>query len=147
MSGRPAPRPRRDFPYLVPIASRWSDNDMYGHINNVAYLSFFDTVANRYLIEEAGLKPLESPVIGLVVETGCHYFSALSYPEPVEAGLAVARIGTSSVRYEIGIFAVGAEVSAAHGHFVHVYVDAAKRRPISIPNWLRDALVRITIHT
>lgn len=118
---------------------------MYGHINNVTYLSFFDTVANKFLIEEIGLDPLESPVIGLVVETGCAFFSSLSYPQIVEAGLLAARLGKSSVRYEIGIFAENADETAAHGHFIHVYVEAAQRRPIDIPAGWREKLARIAV--
>lgn len=140
MSGRAQPRPRSDFRYFTAIASRWSDNDMYGHVNNVAYLSFFDTVANKFLIEEVGLLPTESAVIGLVVETGCAYLSALSYPQTIEAGLVVARLGSSSVRYEIGIFAEGATETAAHGHFIHVYVDAKTRRPVILPEAWRQIL-------
>lgn len=140
---RAAPRPRSDFRYFTTITTRWSDNDMYGHVNNVVYLSFFDAAANRFLIEEGGLKPLESAVVGLVVETGCTYFSALSYPQIVEAGVLAARIGTSSVRYEIGIFAEGERECAAHGHFVHVYVDSKTRRPVPVPQDLRAALAHI----
>ena len=140
---RASPRPRRDFRYFTTITTRWSDNDMYGHINNVAYLSFFDAAANRYLIEEGGMKPLASAVVGLVVETGCVYFAPLSYPQPVDVGVVVATIGTSSVRYEIGVFAQDDQQSAAHGHFIHVYVDARTRRPIPLPPDLRSALAHI----
>lgn len=140
---RAAPRPRTDFRYFSAISTRWSDNDVYGHVNNVAYLSYFDTVVNRFLIEEAGLRPTASPAVGLVVETACAYFSALSYPQEVEAGIVVAKIGTSSVRYEVGIFAASETMSAAHGHFVHVYVDAASRRPVALPDNMRRALMRI----
>jgi acyl-CoA thioester hydrolase len=137
------PRQRGDFRYFTKITTRWSDNDMYGHVNNVVYLAFFDAAVNRFLIEEAGMTPLASPVVGLVVETGCAYFSALSYPQLVDVGVMAAKIGTSSVRYEIGIFAEGASESAAHGHFVHVYVDAHTRRPVPVPQGLRAALTHI----
>jgi acyl-CoA thioester hydrolase len=116
---------------------------MYGHVNNVAYYGFFDSAVNRFLIEHGEIAPLASPVIGLVVETGCVYFSALSYPETVEAGIVVAHVGSSSVRYELGIFAEGAPNAAAQGHFVHVYVDAKTRRPAPLPAQLRAALDRI----
>lgn len=145
MSPRPQPRSRTDFRHFTSITTRWADNDMYGHVNNVAYYGFFDTAVNRYLIEHGGLDPMTSPIVGLVVETGCAYFQALSYPETVEAGIVVARLGTSSVRYEIGIFAEGAEHAAAQGHFVHVYVDAKTRRPEPLPAPLRAALERIRL--
>lgn len=137
---RPRPRPRGDYPYLRPITTRWMDNDAYGHLNNVVYYSFFDTVVNAWLIERGALEIEAGPVIGLVVETGCHYFSALSYPQPVVAGLRVAHLGRSSVRYEIGLFAEHSESAAAQGHFVHVYVDRATRRPVALPAQLRAAL-------
>lgn len=143
MSERPAPRPRGAFRYFRTIASRWADNDMYGHVNNVAYLGFFDTIVNRFLIEEAGLRPMESTVVGLVVETGCNYFSSLSYPQDIEVGLVAPKLGTSSVRYEIGIFSKAAEETAAHGHFVHVYVDRKTHRPVALPPEFRQALARI----
>lgn len=137
---RPQPRPRADFRLFVPISTRWMDNDVYGHINNVTYYSFFDTAVNRYLMDSGVLDIARSPVIGLVVETGCHYFSPLAFPDDIEAGLKVAHIGNTSVRYEIGIFKKGQELTAAHGHFVHVYVDQASRRPVPLPADLRQAL-------
>jgi acyl-CoA thioester hydrolase len=143
MTARSHPRSRTDFRHFTSITTRWADNDMYGHVNNVAYYGFFDTAVNRYLIEHGGLDPMTSPVVGLVVETGCAYFQPLSYPETVEAGIVVARLGTSSIRYEIGIFAEGAGQAAAQGHFVHVYVDAKTRRPQPLPAPLRAALERI----
>lgn len=137
---RPQPRPRADFRLFVPISTRWMDNDVYGHINNVTYYSFFDTAVNRYLMDSGVLDIARSPVIGLVVETGCHYFSPLAFPDDIEAGLKVAHMGNTSVRYEIGIFKKGQELTAAHGHFVHVYVDQATRRPVPLPSKLRQAL-------
>ncbi len=137
---RPQPRPRADFRLFVPISTRWMDNDVYGHINNVTYYSFFDTAVNRYLMDSGVLDIARSPVIGLVVETGCHYFSPLAFPDDIEAGLKVAHMGNTSVRYEIGIFKKGQELTAAHGHFVHVYVDQATRRPVPLPAELRQAL-------
>ena len=116
------------------------DNDAYGHLNNIVYYSFFDTTVNTWLIEHGALDIHKGPVIGFVVETGCHYFAPLAYPQKVIAGLRVTEIGRSSVRYEIGLFAEEAETAAAQGHFIHVYVDRATRRPVSLPDALRAAL-------
>ena len=127
-SARPTPRPRTDFRHFTSITTRWADNDAYGHVNNVVYYSYFDTIVNQYLIDAGALDIERSPVIGLVVETHCNYFAPLSFPHPVDAGLRVARIGSSSVHYEIGLFAAKEPLTAAHGHFVHVYVDRATRR-------------------
>jgi len=140
-TSRPAPEPRSAFRYFSPIATRWMDNDAYGHVNNVVYYSFFDTAVNRYLIEAGALDIQRGEVIGLVVETRCNYFAPLEFPQMVEAGLRVAHVGGSSVRYEIGLFAAGAAESAACGHFVHVYVDRALRRPVPLPEVLRAALL------
>ncbi|TCS99554.1 acyl-CoA thioester hydrolase [Tepidimonas ignava] len=107
------------------------DNDVYGHVNNVVYYSWFDTAVNATLIEHGVLDPERSEVIGLVVHTQCHYFAPLAFPQTVQAGVRVAHLGRSSVRYEVGIFADGAERTAAHGHFVHVYVDRTTRRPVT----------------
>jgi acyl-CoA thioester hydrolase len=133
LHARPTPRPRTDFRHFTSITTRWADNDAYGHVNNVVYYSYFDTVVNQYLIGAGELDIERSRVIGLVVETHCNYFAPLSFPHPVEAGLRVARIGSSSVHYEIGLFAAGQPLSAAHGHFVHVYVDRATRRSTPLP--------------
>jgi acyl-CoA thioester hydrolase len=123
------------------------DNDVYGHVNNVVYYSFFDTAVNRYLIEQGALDPAAGEVIGLVVETQCNYFSPLSFPQPVQAGLRVAHAGRSSVRYEIALFAQGQERAAAAGHFVHVYVDRLSRRPIDrFPEALEKALHPLKAH-
>lgn len=119
------------------------DNDVYGHVNNVVYYSFFDTVVNQYLIEQGALDIETSTVVGLVVETQCSYFSPISFPDTVHAGLVVARLGTSSVRYEIGLFRGDSPETAARGHFVHVYVDRESRRPVPLPPRLHDALARI----
>jgi acyl-CoA thioester hydrolase len=137
---RPQPRTRADFSLFLPISTRWMDNDVYGHINNVTYYSFFDTAVNRYLMECGVLDIAHSTVIGLVVETGCHYFSSLSFPDDIEAGISVAHIGNTSVRYEIGIFKKDEELTAAHGHFVHVYVDKDTRRPVPLPDNLQKSL-------
>jgi acyl-CoA thioester hydrolase len=144
MTERALPLPRSAFVHFRAITTRWMDNDVYGHINNVQYYSYFDTVVNGYLIDQGALDPQNSMVIGLVVETHCNYFSPLSFPQRVDAGLRVARIGTSSVRYEIGLFAEGEGVAAAQGHFIHVYVDRITRRPAVLPNSLRDAVVALS---
>lgn len=122
------------------IDTRWMDNDVYGHVNNVVYYSFFDTAVNRWLIEQGVLDPATSAVIGLVVETGCRFAKSLTFPDRVEAGLRVAKIGTSSVRYEVGLFREGDPEPAAEGHFVHVYVDRETRRPTPLPHEMRRAL-------
>ena len=120
---------RAHYRALREIGTRWSDNDIYGHINNIVYYGWFDTAVNAWLIE-AGLLDIDrGDPIGLVVETGCRYFSPLTYPEPVEIGLAVEHLGRSSVRYRLGVFAKGAPEAAAEGHFVHVYVGRGDRRP------------------
>jgi acyl-CoA thioester hydrolase len=137
---RATPVMRAAFPHFRAITTRWMDNDVYGHVNNVQYYSFFDTVVNGYLIAQGALDPVSSDVIGLVVETQCNYFAPLSFPQGVDAGLRVAHLGTSSVRYEVGLFAQGDEAAAAQGHFVHVYVDRATRRPVALPQLLKDAL-------
>ncbi len=116
------------------------DNDVYGHVNNVVYYSYFDTAVNRYLIEAGALDIHAGAVIGLVVETQCHYFEPLAFPQRIDAGLRVAHQGRSSVRYEVGLFAQGAPTTAACGHFVHVYVDRQTRRPTALPAALQAAL-------
>jgi len=132
-----------EYLFHTPITTRWSDNDIYGHINNVAYYSYFDSAANLYLIEAGGLDVAAGGVIGLVVESHCAYHAPLSYPTPLIAGLRVDRLGNRAVTYGIAIFAEGEDVAAAHGHFVHVFVDRTTRRPVTIPPALRDALARL----
>ncbi len=134
---------RGDYRHFYPLSTRWSDNDIYGHINNVIYYAYFDSAANRYLIEEGNLDIHAGDVVGFVVSSGCEYHAPLSYPEPIEAGLRVDKLGNSSVRYGIGIFRQGAETAAAHGHFVHVFVDRASNKPVPIPAPLRTALAAI----
>jgi acyl-CoA thioester hydrolase len=140
---RTGQRPRAAYRHFMSIESRWMDNDVYGHINNVVYYAFFDTVVNRYLIKAGALDIHQGAVIGLVVETGCQYFAPLSFPDTIEAGLRVVRIGRSSVRYEVGLFRAGEAAPAAQGHFVHVYVDRGNRRPVELPAPLRDALAAV----
>jgi acyl-CoA thioester hydrolase len=141
---KPAPPTREDYKIFYPISTRWSDNDIYGHVNNVTYYSYFDTAANRYLIEEGGLDISDGTIVGYVVNSGCEYHAPITYPESVEAGVRVDRLGNSSVQYGIAIFREGEEVAAAHGHFVHVFVEREKNRSVSIPENLRIALERIS---
>ena len=145
MSERPARSTRAAYRLFRPIATRWMDNDVFGHVNNVVYHAYFDTAVNGYLIDEGVLVIGQSPVVGLVVETGCTYFESVAFPDALEAGLAVARLGRSSVRYAIGIFRAGAESAAAQGHFVHVYVDRATQRPIEIPDEVRAKLEALAV--
>ncbi|UZD56238.1 acyl-CoA thioesterase [Caldimonas aquatica] len=137
---RPQPEPRSAYPYFLPITTRWMDNDVYGHVNNVVYYSYFDTVVNRYLVERGVLDIHQGQTIGLVVETQCNYFSSIAFPQLVHAGLRVAQLGHSSVRYEVGLFADDEPLTAAKGHFVHVYVDRGSRRPAALPQALVAAL-------
>lgn len=135
---------RDDYKHFLSIPTRWMDNDIYGHVNNVVYYAYFDTVVNQYLIEAGGLDIHGGSVIGLVVETMCQYFQPLAFPDVIEAGLRVGRLGRTSVRYEVGIFRRGEEKPAAAGHFVHVYVDRQTRRPVPLPESMRAALTRIS---
>jgi acyl-CoA thioester hydrolase len=127
----------------MPIQTRWKDNDVYGHVNNVEYYSYFDTAINAWLIREGGLDIERGEVIGLCVESHCEYRAALTFPETIEVGLRVGKLGRSSVRYELGIFRTGDDEPAAEGHFVHVFVDRENRRPIPIPAGIRAALERL----
>ncbi len=137
---RPQAQPRSAYRVFRPIGTRWSDNDVYGHVNNVVYYSWFDTAVNAHLIEQGALDIHDGEVIGLVIETQCNYFAPLSFPQTVSAGLRVAHLGSSSVRYEVGLFAEGEELAAACGHFVHVYVDREARRPVPLPERLKKTL-------
>ena len=137
---RATPDNRADYRHFLVVSTRWMDNDVYGHVNNVVYYSYFDTVVNQYLIERGGLDIAKSAMVGLVVETQCHYFRPISFPDIVHAGLRVARLGTSSVRYEVGIFRNDEMQAAARGHFVHVYVDRESNRPAPLSDQLRAAL-------
>jgi acyl-CoA thioester hydrolase len=146
MSNRPDRLGREAFRVFRPIATRWMDNDVYGHVNNVAYYAYFDTAVNGWLIEKGLLDPAASPIIGLVVETGCAYFESAAFPEPLEAGLAVTHLGRTSVRYAIGIFKEHAGRTAAQGHFVHVYVDRTTGRPVDLPDHVRAALSTLAVY-
>lgn len=137
---RPQPEPRSAYRVFRTIGTRWADNDVYGHVNNVVYYSWFDTAVNAHLIEQGALDIHSGSSIGLVIETQCNYFAPLAFPENVEAGIRVSRVGASSVRYEVGLFAQGAPETAARGHFIHVYVDRHTRRPAPLPEKLRAVL-------
>ena len=133
MTGRAIRTKRADYRHFLAIPTRWSDNDAYAHVNNVVYYSWFDTVVNRWLVENGLLDIAASPVVSLVVETGCSYFESVAFPDTVHAGLAVERLGSSSIIYAIGIFREGSDDAAAQGRFVHVTVDRATQRPVPIP--------------
>ncbi len=139
-SDKPQAEPRSSYRVFRSFGTRWMDNDAYGHVNNVVYYSWFDTAVNAYLIEQGALDIERSEVIGLVIETQCNYFAPLAFPQMVDAGIRVARLGSSSVRYEVGLFAQGEPLTAAKGHFIHVYVDRHNRRPVSLPPSLKSVL-------
>jgi acyl-CoA thioester hydrolase len=143
-SHRPTPASRADYRVFREITTRWMDNDAYGHVNNVVYYSWFDTAVNAYLIERGVLDIERGETIGLVIETQCNYFEPLAFPQSIEAGIRVARIGSSSVRYEVGLFARDKPLCAARGHFVHVYVDRSTRRPAALPPDLLSVLKGLT---
>ena len=136
---------RSDYKVFRTITTRWADNDVYGHMNNVVHYSLFDTAVNGWLIEQGALDIHKGDQIGLVVETGCRYFSPIAFPDRIDAGVRVTRIGNSSVRYEIALFRADQPVAVAEGHFIHVYVDRHTRRPVTLPQPLREALVRISV--
>lgn len=137
---KPQPEPRSSYRAFHGITTRWEDNDVYGHVNNIVYYSWFDTAVNAHLIGQGALDVHRGEVIGLVVETQCNYFAPVEFPQQVEAGLRVAHIGKSSVRYEVGVFVKGEAMTAAKGHFVHVYVDRESRRPAELPAGLKNVL-------
>lgn len=132
-----------EFPHKQSITTRWRDNDVYGHVNNVVYYSWFDTAVNGYLLEQKVLDFKKGEIVGLVVETQCNYFKPVAFPDKITAGVAVSKIGNSSVRYKVGIFKDDETDACAAGHFVHVYVDAASHTPVSIPDSLRAVLEKI----
>jgi acyl-CoA thioester hydrolase len=142
----PAPRATRsDFRHFMPLATRWMDNDVYGHVNNVQYYSYFDTAVNRYLIDSGWLDIHHGDTIGLVVETQCTYHASVAFPDQLDIGLAVERLGNSSVRYVIGVFRAGEQQATAEGRFVHVYVDRADSRPRPLPEGLRKVLTPLVV--
>lgn len=134
---------RKDFNVFYPVVTRWMDNDVYGHVNNVTYYSYFDSAINRYLIEEGGLDIHNAPVVGFVVSSNCQFRKPIAYPEAIESGLRVAKIGGSSVTYEVGIFREADTEAAAVGQVVHVFVDREENASTAIPDAIRAALERI----
>ncbi len=158
---KPQPLSQADFRYFTPLTTRWADNDIYGHVNNVMYYSFFDTTANRYLIEHGGLDIHQGNIIGLVVDSGCSYFAPIAFPDQLLGALRVAHLGKSSVRYELAIFkepdakdmSFNADsdqknlqgTAVAQGHFVHVFVDRITRQPVAMPEHLREALSKLCL--
>jgi acyl-CoA thioester hydrolase len=134
---------RARYPHFLTIPTRWMDNDIYGHVNNVVYYAYFDTVINDYLIDPGGLDIHGGSVVGVCAESSCRFRAAFAFPEPVEAGLRVGHLGRSSVGYEIGLFKAGEAEAAAQGRFVHVFVDRKSMNPVPIPEAIRAALERI----
>ncbi|MCF5720982.1 acyl-CoA thioesterase [Pseudomonas syringae] len=136
---------RADYLHFQPIITRWHDNDVYGHVNNVTYYSFFDTAVNTYLIEQGGLDIHGGEVVGFVVSSACDYFASIAFPERIEIGLRVGKLGSSSVQYELAVFKAGEEEACAAGRFVHVFVDRGSNRPVAIAGLLREALQRLVV--
>jgi acyl-CoA thioester hydrolase len=143
---RTAATTRDDYRYFTTIQTRWMDNDVYGHVNNVVYYSFFDTAVNRYLIEQQLIDSSENGLIGLVVGTQCQYFSPISFPDEITVGLSVASIGRTSVRYNVAVFRQDDSLAAAQGHFIHAYVDCKARRPAVLPEGFRRKLEPVTVN-
>ena len=137
---KPVARTREQFKFFFHIQTRWADNDIYGHVNNVTYYSYFDTAANALLIQKTGFDIQRSEIIGLVVDSACSFLQELSFPEMIEVGVAIAKIGNSSLRYELAIFKQGQAHAAAQGHFVHVFVDRENRKSTMIPEAMREIL-------
>ncbi|RKG30935.1 acyl-CoA thioesterase [Acinetobacter tianfuensis] len=131
---------RQQYRFIFPIQTRWADNDIYGHVNNVTYYSYFDTAANALLIQKADFDIHQSPIIGLVVSSACSFMQELTYPEIIEVGVAISKIGNSSVTYDLAIFKQGQDNASAQGHFVHVFVDRSHKKSTLIPVEMRDAL-------
>jgi acyl-CoA thioester hydrolase len=136
---------RTDYRHFQPITTRWHDNDVYGHVNNVTYYSFFDSAVNTYLIERGGLDIHDGAVVGFVVSSSCDYFASIAYPDLIEVGLRVAKLGNSSVQYELAVFKMGEDEACAAGRFVHVFVDRASNLPVVLPNELRAALQLLVV--
>ncbi|MEQ8503983.1 MAG: thioesterase family protein [Rhodospirillales bacterium] len=139
------PEIRDAYPHILKIQTRWMDNDIYGHVNNVTYYSYFDTVVNSYLIDQGGLDIHDGSVVGFAVETHCRFFKPVAFPENLSAGLRVGKLGNSSVRYEIAIFKDGEDTAAAAGHFVHVFVDRTADKPTPVPASIRAALEKLIV--
>jgi acyl-CoA thioester hydrolase len=136
---------RADYRLFQPVTTRWHDNDLYGHVNNVVYYSYFDSAVNSFLIERGGLDIHDGQVVGFVVSSSCDYFASIAFPERIEVGLRVARLGNSSVQYELAIFKAGEDEACAAGRFVHVFVDRQSNRPVAIPDALRLALETLLV--
>jgi len=141
--GRPEPGLRSQYVKFMPVQTRWKDNDIYGHVNNVEYYSYFDTVVNRYLIDPGGLDFRNAAIVGIMAETMCRFHRSFAYPEAIDAGLRVGRLGKSSVRYEVGLFGEGEDQARVEGHLVHVFVERATNKPVPIPAGIRAALERL----
>lgn len=139
------PTTRADFRAFRAVPTRWADNDHYGHVNNVVYYAYFDTAVNGYLIDASGTDIRNLSAIGLVVETSCRFLAPVSFPDPLEIGLAVEKLGNSSIIYRLGVFRAGEAAAVALGRFVHVYVDSKTRRPTPVPAQIRDAVARLVI--
>ena len=137
---KPEIKLRTQYSFIFPIQTRWADNDIYGHVNNVTYYSYFDTAANALLIQKTDFDIHHAPIIGLVVNSSCNFMQELSYPEMIEVGVSIAKIGNSSLTYDLAIFKQGQNDAAAQGNFVHVFVDRQTRKSTPIPNEMRDAL-------
>ncbi|WP_137818953.1 thioesterase family protein [Pseudomonas sp. 2FG] len=136
---------RADYQHFQAISTRWHDNDLYGHVNNVTYYSFFDSAVNSYLIEQGGLDIHDGEVVGFVVSSSCDYFASIAFPDRIEIGLRVGKLGNSSVQYELAVFKQGEEEACAAGRFVHVFVDRASNQPVAIPPRLRAALAELLL--
>ncbi len=136
---------RSDYAHFQPITTRWHDNDVYGHVNNVTYYSFFDSAVNTYLIEVGGLDIHSGPVVGFVVSSSCDYFASIAFPERIDIGLRVGKLGNSSVQYELAVFKAGEQEACAAGRFVHVFVDRETNRPVGIPDGLRKAMSELVV--
>ena len=143
---KPKTQLRADYQFFFPIQTRWADNDLYGHVNNVIYYSYFDTAANALLIQKAAFDIHHSPIIGLVVNSSCHFLQELTYPEIIEVGVVIEKIGNSSLTYNLAIFKQGQDQAAAQGQFVHVFVDRQSKKSTPIPQQMRDALTAYLSH-
>ena len=137
---------RQRYPHFLAIPTRWMDNDVYGHLNNVVYYSYFDTVINEYLIRQGNLDIAKGEIIGVCAESTCRFHDELTFPEMVDAGLRVGKLGNTSVRYEIGLFRQGEDKPAATGHFVHVFINRQTRTPEPVPDEIREALARLVVN-
>jgi acyl-CoA thioester hydrolase len=142
---RPEPGRRNQYAKFMPVQTRWMDNDVYGHVNNVVYYSYFDTVVNRYLIDPGGLDFRKAAIVGIMAETMCRFHRSFAYPEAIDAGLRVGRLGRSSVRYEVGLFGEGEYLARVEGHLVHVFVERATNAPVPIPAGIRAALEQLVL--